>query len=414
MMPRLNNLEDNPGAFIIDGHGKADLGLVRALGEGGIPIYLATNERRNAVCHSRFITQIFDIPPADASDEEKLSSLVEIGKRFAQRPVFFSTGDSSLLFFSRHRRALEAYYRHHIGRSDIIEACADKIKFARLAEELHLAVPASIVPTSRAQIAELSQTLRFPVMVKPSEKKNWDRHMEIYRIVGGNLKGVRVDTVDKLLRLYDELTPFDNNIVVQEYIDGRDENIFSLHTYIDREGHVIGWFTGQKIRTYPIHRGIGCFQRSVINTHVRDIGLEILHKIGYTGHAIVQVKRLPGTETFQAFEINCRYSTWNYLHTKAGVNLPLAAYQESLGYSPAILPTQIEGVRWIDTANDIKAFRAYRNIGEWTWTAWLRSYCGRNCYVEFAANDPLPWVMMRRFDIGDVVSAIRRRVKLGG
>lgn len=392
---RINNDSRNPGAVVIDGHGQADLGVVRALGETGIPVYLATSSRENAVVFSRFVTRIFPFPQPKSADEEKVQALLAIGRQFRERPVFFSTGDSSLLLFSRNRSRLEEYFRHHIGDAELVEICNDKMRFAELARSARLAVPISLVPRSREELLNGIVELKFPVMAKPSEKKNWDQYPEVYRIVNGNLKGVKIQSAEALVRLYDDLTPYDNRIVIQEYIEGRDENIFSLHTYIDREGRVVGWFTGQKIRTYPIHRGIGCFQLSVRNGEVKKVGLEMLNKIGYTGHAIVQVKQLPGSNAFQAFEINCRYSTWNYLHSKAGVRLPVAAYEDSLGSRPPILPEQREGVRWIDMANDIKAFRDYRRVGEWGWAGWLRTYVGRNCYAQFAWNDPMPWLMPR-------------------
>lgn len=386
---------ENPGALIIDGHGRADLGVVRALGESGIPVYLLTDNKRSPVAGSRFVHSIMDFPSRNASDEEKVRRLQEIGKRFAHRPVFFSTGDTSLMLFSRHRDVLEQYFLHHIGDAAVIEACNDKRQFARLAREKNLAVPYSLVPGSLEELQAEMSNLSFPVMVKPSEKRNWDRHPEIYGIVKGNLKGMKVSSPDELVKLYQDLSVFDGDMVIQNYIEGRDEAIYSLHTYIDKEGDVTGWFVGQKIRTYPIHRGIGCFQLSVIDEQVRDLGISTLKAIGYTGHAIVQVKMLPDTGEFQIFEINCRYSTWAYLHKMAGVNLELVAYQDSLGAKPARLPVQHEGARWIDAGNDVKAFLAYYKIGEWSLLAWLRTYVGRNCYAIFAWNDPRPWIKFK-------------------
>jgi len=388
----IDNSAENPGAFVIDGHGRADLGVVRALGERGVPVYLATDSATNPVRFSRFVTRIFPFPSPKAPDEQKIEALTALGRKFANRPVFFSTGDISLLFFSRHRGVLGEHFHHHIGDPHLMEVLNDKRKFAGFADKHGLPVPYSLVPEKLEDLQGGIQRLKFPVMVKPAEKKNWDRHPEIARIVHGNLKGVKAANPEALVKLYEDLTPYDNRVVIQDYIEGRDEEIFSLHIFIDRHGEVKGWFTGQKIRTWPIHRGIGCFQLSVINRDVLQVGLETLKKIGYTGHAIVQVKRLPDTGKFQIFEVNCRYSTWNYLHTKAGVNEPYLAYVDSMGRDVPAAPEQIEGARWIDAANDVKAFREYWRIGEWKLLPWLRTYVGRNCYAFFAWNDPMPWL----------------------
>lgn len=389
----IQNAEDNPGAFIIDGHGRADLGVVRALGEVGIPIYLATDDRTSPVNYSRYIKQTFDFPAPGASDAEKIDALIDLGRQFLNPPVFFSTGDTSLLLFARNKKVLEDHFLHHVGDADLMEALNDKRKFAHLSARLKLPCPYSLVPESLDELKKDMGNLNFPVMVKPAEKRYWDRHPEIYPIVDGNLKGMKVQTSAQLVRLYEALSPYDSRMVIQDYIEGRDEAIFSLHIHIDKQGMVKGWFTGQKIRTWPIHRGIGCFQLSVINREVWQMGIATLQRLGYTGHAIVQVKQIPGTDTFQIFEINCRFSTWNYLHTRAGVHLPLLAYLDSMGVETETAPEQIEGARWIDAANDIKAFAAYHRIGEWSFPDWARTYFGRNCYAMFAWNDPAPWAL---------------------
>jgi predicted ATP-grasp superfamily ATP-dependent carboligase len=390
----IENDADNPGALVIDGHGRADLGVVRALGERGVPVYLATNDFWTPVNRSRFVRGRFAFPDRSKPESERISALVSIGRQFAHRPVFFSTGDSSLLLFSRHRSELEPFFLHHLARADLLEELNDKRRFATFAQAQGLPVPASLAPESLDALKSGLQRLRFPVIVKPAEKRNWDRHPEIDHLVRGDFKGVKVATPEELVRLYEALTPYDNRVVIQDYIEGRDEEIFSLHIFIDRNGNPRGWFTGQKIRTYPIHRGVGCFQLSVINRDVYRVGLEALQKIGYTGHAIVQVKRAPERGTFLIMEINCRYSTWNYLHTRAGVNEPYLAYRDSRGLDVPVAPEQIEGARWIDATNDIKAFAAYRRIGEWSTLAWLRTYVGRNCYAVFAWNDLRPWLGM--------------------
>lgn len=389
----MENNAENPGAVIIDGHGRADLGLVRALGERGVPVYLLTDDRGSSVARSRFVTKVFPCPPRTAPEAEKVAALLELGRQFRHKPVFFSSGDSSLVLFSRHRKQLEQYYHHHISSAELVEGLYDKVRFATLGSEYRLDVPMTYVPRDIADLEAALERFTFPVMVKPAEKCRWDEHPEIYQLTGGNLKGVRLETAAELLDFYRKVSKFDTGLVVQDYIEGRDEAIYSLHTYVSREGKLLGSFTGQKLRTYPVHRGIGCFQVSVYEPGVVEVGERALKALGYTGHAVVQMKRVPGTDTFRIFEINCRYSSWNYLHTRAGVNLPYAAYRDSLGQAQEALPRQIEGVRWIDAANDLRALADYRRLGEWRLLGWARTYIGSNCYAFFAWNDPLPAVV---------------------
>ncbi len=53
-MSQILNNTDNPGVVLIDGHDRADIALVRALGIEDVPVYLATDKPKNAMCYSRF------------------------------------------------------------------------------------------------------------------------------------------------------------------------------------------------------------------------------------------------------------------------------------------------------------------------------------------------------------------------
>jgi D-aspartate ligase len=384
------NTKLNPGAFIIDGRGRADLGLVRALGERGVPVYLATEDPYSPVALSRYVTKVFPMPPAQWPEEARVAALMDIGAQFRHQPVFFSSGDTSLVLFSRYRERLEPYFRHHLSEQSLVEAVYDKMRFAVLAQERRLDVPFTLVPRSVAQLESALHQFKYPVMVKPAEKNTWRASAELTALTKGDTKGLRLETPEALLAFYRAASRFDSRMVIQDYIAGRDEQIYSMHAYVDRDGDLLGAFIGQKLRTYPVHRGIGCFQRSVYEPKVLEVGTKALLALGYTGHAVLNLKRLPDEDRFVIFEINGRYSTWNYLHTFAGVNLPYAAYRDSLGEKQRPLDRQQEGCRWVDFRNDLRAFRQYRRLGEWSTLSWIRSYFGRNCYAVFAKNDPLP------------------------
>lgn len=384
----IRNHASNPGAVIIDGHGRADLGVIRALGQQEVPIYLLTDDRRSAACYSRYVTRILPLPPRDAAPE-RLRALLDYGEQFRHKPVFFSTGDGSMIFFSRHRALLEKYYRHHLSDPELIEALYDKIRFAELSRRHGLDVPFTLAPANLTELEAALPRFSFPVMVKPAEKRRWARHREVAALTGGNLKGVRLESPKALLAFYRRVARYDSRVVIQDYIEGRDEQIYSLHAYIGRHGLLLGHLVGQKLRTYPVHRGIGCFVRSVEEPAVTEVALRALRGLNYTGHASVQLKRLPDGR-FKILEIGSRYSSWAGLHPAASVNLAYAAYRESLGYAVPPLPAARPGARWIDAHNDLRALPEYRRLGEWTLGGWLRSYLGRNTYHYFSWRDPLP------------------------
>lgn len=397
----IENKADNPGAVIVDGHGHTDLGVARALGRAGVPVYLVTNDPRAPVARSRFIDEVFEFPADGAADLDKVKALREIGRGFRHKPVLFSTGDSSLMLLSRHRTALEHYYRHHLTEPALVEQLNDKRLFAQLAAVHQLPVPTTVVPRDYRQLQASLWGLRFPVIVKPAEKKNWARHPAVVELTNGNVKGVRLDSPRELLRFYQALAPYDRDLVIQEYIEGRDEALYSLYVYIDRNHELKGWGLSQKIRTFPPHRGVGTCSVTRNERSIFRLGISALHMLGVTGMAILQVKWSPAHQSYLILEVNARHGTSISLYPAAGVNLPYAAYQDSIGMPVEPLPEQRPGVGWIDLRSDLAALDAYRDLGEWTGWGYLRSYLRRNTYAVFDWSDPLPalgplWGRVRR------------------
>jgi D-aspartate ligase len=395
------NRAENPGAVIVDGHGHTDLGVVRALGTMGVPVYLVTNNPHGPVRYSRYLAGVFSFPPDAAPELDKIKALRQIGRRFRHRPVLFSTGDTTLMLMSRHRTALEHYYRHHLANEALVEQLNDKRLFAQLAGRHQLPVPMTIVPGNRQELEAALWGLRFPVIVKPAEKRNWARFPAMLEITGGNLKGVRVESARELLRLYDRLSPFNSELVIQEYIEGRDEALYSLYVYIDRKQEVKGWALSQKIRTQPPHCGVATFSVTRTERSIYRLGVSALHALGVTGLAILQVKWSEPHHSYLILEINARHGTSISLYPEAGVNLPYVAYKDSLGQDVTPLGEQEEGVRWADLRGDLRALKKYRAIGEWSWTDFLRSYFGRRTYALFSWSDPVPalvplWARIRR------------------
>ncbi|RFA31311.1 hypothetical protein CAI21_01390 [Alkalilimnicola ehrlichii] len=389
----IDNRADNPGAVIVDGHGHTDLGVIRALGKAGVPVYLLSDKPQTAARYSRYVELFSDFPAGNAGELERVKALREFGRRFRHKPVLFSTGDSTLMLFSRHRAALEHYYRHHLAETQLVEQLYDKQLFARLAGQLQLPIPATVAPRSREDLEAALWGMRFPVIVKPAEKRCWAIYPQVVELVDGNPKGVRIDTRRQLLRFYDTVTSYNNRLIIQEYIEGRDELLYSLYAYIDRRHHVKAWGLSQKIRTNPPHRGVATFSVTRTERAICRMGLSVLNTLGVTGLAILQVKWSARHNDYLLLEINPRHGTSIGLYPSAGVNLPYVAYRDSLCHALPDQPEQREGVRWADWAGDMRALRSYQALGEWRWPGFLRSYFGARTYAVFDWRDPLPWVL---------------------
>jgi predicted ATP-grasp superfamily ATP-dependent carboligase len=263
-----------------------------------------------------------------------------------------------------------------------------------VAHKLGLPVPQTFVPASLAEARTLLDGLSYPVFVKPVNRADWD---QLPPGAVESVKGQRFDSADGLRRLLDALEVLErrdgrdgSRFVIQTFVEGGDHEHMSVHAYVLPDGTIAGTFTGSKLRIYPPRAGVGAQVLSLRMAEPEALARHILGALGYTGFAILQFKRDARRGVYELLEINCRYSTWTELPSRAGCNFPLAAYASLVG-QPLPRLEQREGISWLDVERDLRGMTTYRASGEWTWGAYLRSLATVRCWAYFAWDDPAPF-----------------------
>jgi D-aspartate ligase len=383
-----------PRAVVLSCKGAAegDLNVVRSLGRCGIPVTVIAEYENAPASQSRYCTEFALIPLFTRDPKALRNFLIEYAGRQTHRPVLFPTADPDLLLLSQLRAELRQHFHLPLASASLVDTLVDKARFAELASQHGLPVPATHVAHTLEEAAELASRLRFPVMLKPPHPTSWSRQS------AGNLtrdrKALIAQNRSDYLSACQELFQSGLAFLTQEYIPGGDEEHFDLHAYVDSDCKVRACFTGRKIRVWPPHAGSGCY---VVSTRVEPLialGMSILQKIGFTGLANLNFKRDPWSGQFRLLEINPRVSQWNILGAVCGINLPYLAYCDAVGAPPPGQAHQIENVYYIHFRNDARAFCGYRRFGEWSLWRYLVSLCrGRRIYQLLAWDDLKPWFM---------------------
>lgn len=371
------------------GGAQGELGVVRCLGRMGVHVVLVSEYEHPISRYSKYTREFVEIRGFYSRKDEALAGLIAYAQRQAVKPVIFPTADPDLEFLSQYREQLAPYYHMFVSRAEIIENYTDKGKFSTYALSHGYPIPATSIPDNLDDVVAIADQVAYPVILKPVVPMSWGRE-EIRRIVNSK-KAIRAESKEELLRYYRDIAVYDREMVIQEYIPGRDDRLYSLHVYIDRRGEALGWFVGRKIRTFPAYAGIGCYVISVHLPELVDIGIEILRKVDYTGLALLQFKQDPRTGDYKLLEINPRVSSWNQLATECGVNLPLIAWRDTAGLPVTPQRTQQDGVKYFFFEHDLHAFLEYRREGDCTLGEWLASYRGRKVFQYFATDDLRPW-----------------------
>jgi predicted ATP-grasp superfamily ATP-dependent carboligase len=356
------------------------LNLVRALGEAGIPVVIASSERRTPAMASRYCAGTIELPPF-TEREAVVNALVRAGREFAARPPLFYDNDDRLALVQDYRAALSPHFALLLNEPELGDALLDKARFQSLAERHGLPVPRRI--DWEALHAE-----EGPVLVKPKVRTAWDNSSIRVQLFGRAGKA-RVFENGREARANALVAELAGQLSFQEYVPGGDDAIWSFHGFAAPGGEVLAWFVGRKIRTCPALTGDSSYLRLARDGGLVALGRNIAARLGLAGVFKMDFKRHPESGRYYLFEVNTRFNLWHYLGAKNGVNLPQVAYDFlTTGHRPPRLVAKTR-YRWLCLRYD---WRAYKE-GQLSFAAWLLSLAWRPMlYDIFSWRDPMPFL----------------------
>jgi predicted ATP-grasp superfamily ATP-dependent carboligase len=120
------------------------------------------------------------------------------------------------------------------------------------------------------------------------------------------------------------------------------------------------------------------------------MGHAMLRHLQYRGMANVEFKRDVRDGLLKLIEINCRSGNRLGLAIDSGIDLPFIAYADLVGDQLPIEGPR-DGLRWIDDASDLAAFRHYRRRHGLSLRDWLRSAWTAESHAFLSLDDPLPF-----------------------
>lgn len=349
--------------------------LVQALGRAGLPTVVFTGQH-DPLRWSSHVQAVHDAPGDFASPDRLARDLMEFAAGQPERPVLYPQSDSDLQMLLAHRSSLEAGFRLLLPASDLLADLLDKTRFAALAERCGLAVLRSAV-VSRA-IRETD--LRFPALVKPRDKRG-------LALLPSHGKAVSFADADALSRWAAEL---DDGVeaLAQELVPGPESRVESYHAYVDRDGHVVGEFTGAKIRTWPTAYGMSS---ALVTTRAPDVvaaGRDLVERTGLRGVLKVDLKRDPAGRLW-VLEVNPRFTLWCSLGALGGTNLPALVHADLTGAPRPPAHPVPPGLTWCHPLRDAFAARA----SGLDLRSWLRFVRGADLLCGVEGRDPRPLLL---------------------
>ena len=375
------------------------LNVVRALGLSGIPVLIASSDRRTPAMASRFCSGSIELPPFGTDPSSRgaaVEALVRAGRRLAERhgarpPLFFDNEDR-LSLVQDSRDALAPHFALLLNEPGLGEALLDKALFQQLAARLGLPVPRGIAWSALAAEAG-------PVIAKPKVKTAWE-HSGVHRQLFGGAGKARVYESGRHAHADPRARLLAPQLEFQEYLPGEDDEIWSFHGFAAPGGEVLEWFVGRKVRTFPAHTGDSSYIRLAHDDALVALGREVAARLRLAGVFKMDFKRSAANGRFYLLEINARFNLWHYVGAKNGVNLPEVAYDFLVHGKNSFHAERRKApgrYHWLSLRCDWRAFKALRAQGKLSLAGWLWSLArAPKVYDLFAWTDPAPFVRFWR------------------
>lgn len=290
----------------------------------------------------------------DTKAPSVVDELLALGKKFgAVKPVLLLTEEKTVVQVSAAREQLKPYYRFLFCEPSMLLALQSKSGFQQLANQVGAAIPQGRILTQLADL-DLIHDLNYPCVFKPLEQN--EAYSKQFK------KAYKVNSAEEVASLYPAISQVMPQMIVQEWLEGADSDIYFCLAYLNAEGQLVSSFTGRKIRSWPLQVGgtASCTAAPEASAELTEKTLQFCQAIGYVGQIGMEFKFDAKRGGF--FMIEPTVGRTDYQHeiaTLAGNNL-LAQIVQHLSDNSESTPnsfayTFTKKVVWYDEIADANA-----------------------------------------------------------
>jgi D-aspartate ligase len=367
------------------------MGIARDLSRTGVRIIGLSAHRNGAGNHTR-LCEVRRSPNSQEQPELLADFLLEAAAEL-RGAVIFPTRDFDVLFLDRYRGMLGPHYRLAIPPRASLFKVLNKYALACTARDAGVAAPHSMIVRKPEDLDRAAKEVGFPCVIKPVSSHQW-REGANWEKVGGR-KAFLIDSRETLGREYAQVSRAHHELLVQEWIPGKAEEIVVLGGYVGASSELLAYFTARKIIQSPDeYFGTGCVVRSEDIPALFEPTRKLLQALDYRGMAEVEYKFDARTREFKLIEMNARHWDQHELGRASGVNLSWTAYTDLTGHPSSFRKEPNLQTTWIAEdplirhvlrglyRRDIKLRALYQQVsppriyGTFSWRdPWPFAYC---------------------------------------
>lgn len=358
---------------------------IRTLGRIGVPVYAMTENRFTPAALSRYLTGRFLSRSTGREQPEELAAAIrDIGQRIGRRSVLIPTDDEAAVLIAEHASVLSESFLFPRISSDLPRKLASKWGLYELCRKHDIPTPASVLPSSKEEVAAFAADCTFPVVVKHAEP--WLRLRA--PVVS---KTTVLHTPGELLALP---LPVDEppGIILQEYIPWEHAEDWMVTLYCDANSTCLLSFSGTKVRCLPPHAGMAACARAVDNPLLTQLAERFGKEIGYQGIADLDWRLDRRDGQYKLVDFNPRVgNAFRLFETTSGVDVVRALHLDLTGRTVPSGQEPKQRKLVIEDA-DLLARIAYKRSGNFTEAKQQVSAPTELAWL--APDDPIPFFRM--------------------
>ncbi|MGH8881718.1 MAG: hypothetical protein ACRD0P_30950, partial [Stackebrandtia sp.] len=309
--------------MLIAGAGTAiGLAIARGLRDTGVAVVGASLIPRAPTCRSKLWHSV--LPVGAPTTEAWLATLHGAHARYG-RMVLFPADDPVARMVAEHAGELATQFDFVLPDLPTVDRLLDKSVFHEWALANDFPVPHTAIVTNLGELRAALREMTFPVVFKPVERtpqwQDFSRWGTAYRF----------DTADDFDRL--PFAPFDaaDRFVVQEWIPGRDSDVYFCLTYRNRHGEELAAQVGRKITQWRIDTGNTALAVTHQDAELHQLTRRLLDAAGHVGFGSLEVRRSSRDGRLLITEPTVgRPDLQTALAAAAGMNLVEMAYCDAL------------------------------------------------------------------------------------
>src|SRR5690242_10369247 len=209
------------------------LAAIRSLGRKGLRVLAVDNRPFALGFRSRYAEA--RIAPDPLDDEEGFIGALQAIADESDDEVLpvFPTHDEHLNSISRHADVLGERYRFPFPGWNVLGGIQSERHQLETADSIGFPIPRTLYPSSAGEARAAGEEVGFPLIVKPSANVGFRRSHKRQLF--------RCETPAELERAYEAAAPYEP--MVQELIPSGPDEMWTLGSYLNREGEALGLFS---------------------------------------------------------------------------------------------------------------------------------------------------------------------------